>query len=439
MVRSNILLGYSSSHDESPEPVTYSGDSHLMTVAPTGAGKGRGAIVPTLLGYDGPVVVVDPKGENYAITARFRREMGHKVLKLDPFGVSGTDGTDALNPLDLFHLEGAHLECDAQAMADMLAVGNVSAREPFWDLSSRALISGLIAYVATNKRPAKRNFDTVRALLFSRNVGLSIGSILQGEGDRLNRLAFDELAAFMQMPEKSTRPSVHATACSYFKAFASPQAMDSMRASTVDLEEIRRGDPVSIYLMIPPDKLQSHQGLLRVWVGTLLKVITMRRTVPARRTLFMLDEAAQLGAFHLLETVVSLCRGYGLQAWTFWQDLSQLKTLYPSSWPTMVNNCDVLQVFGVKNYMAAREFSELLGAPLARVRDLKGERQLLVLEGQRPRTSILCDYLSDPVFRGRFDENPFYSEVNRLSREQTARPSGVEQAGGADYRLLASG
>ncbi|MGB1288308.1 MAG: type IV secretory system conjugative DNA transfer family protein, partial [Aggregatilineales bacterium] len=60
-------------------PIHYTGDSHLVTIAPTGAGKGRCAIIPNLLRYRGPVVVVDPKGENYAVTARTRREMGQKV------------------------------------------------------------------------------------------------------------------------------------------------------------------------------------------------------------------------------------------------------------------------------------------------------------------------------------------------------------------------
>ena len=66
-------------------PMTYADDPHLMTFAPTGSGKGRGIIIPTLLSYPGSVVVIDPKGENYKVTARRRREMGHQVVVLDPF------------------------------------------------------------------------------------------------------------------------------------------------------------------------------------------------------------------------------------------------------------------------------------------------------------------------------------------------------------------
>src|SRR5438067_12823330 len=94
-----ILLGWNTSrrsgfgfvprNDHAPtgEPLWYLGDNHLMTVAPTGAGKGRGVIIPNLLSYPGPVVIVDPKGEAYQTTARRRRQMGQRVIILDPFRV----------------------------------------------------------------------------------------------------------------------------------------------------------------------------------------------------------------------------------------------------------------------------------------------------------------------------------------------------------------
>ena len=45
-------------------------DGHVLTCAPTGAGKGIGAVIPNLLTYPGSAFVLDLKGENYAVTAR---------------------------------------------------------------------------------------------------------------------------------------------------------------------------------------------------------------------------------------------------------------------------------------------------------------------------------------------------------------------------------
>ena len=42
----------------------------IVTVAPTGSGKGIGAVIPNLLDYPGSALVLDVKGENAAVTAR---------------------------------------------------------------------------------------------------------------------------------------------------------------------------------------------------------------------------------------------------------------------------------------------------------------------------------------------------------------------------------
>ena len=61
-----------------PEAVTYDGDAPLLSCAMTGAGKGRGVLIPNML----PIPAhdaVDIKGELYQVTSRRRREMGQQV------------------------------------------------------------------------------------------------------------------------------------------------------------------------------------------------------------------------------------------------------------------------------------------------------------------------------------------------------------------------
>ena len=77
----------------------YAGDGHLITLVPTGGGKGVSAVIPALLHYPGSILVPDVKPELYAVTARRRREMGQRVVCIDGWDVVG--GTDGLNPMDL--------------------------------------------------------------------------------------------------------------------------------------------------------------------------------------------------------------------------------------------------------------------------------------------------------------------------------------------------
>ena len=105
---------------ENAPPATYEGDSHLTTFAPTGSGKGRGMIIPTLLSYPGSVVVIDLKGENYTVTARQRRKMGHQVVVLDPFekATRGLTPTDRFNPFDIFKLPGTIVDAVGGSASD---------------------------------------------------------------------------------------------------------------------------------------------------------------------------------------------------------------------------------------------------------------------------------------------------------------------------------
>jgi Type IV secretory system Conjugative DNA transfer len=73
---------------------------HALTVAGSRAGKGVSLIVPNLILYKGSAFVIDPKGENAAITAGRRGKgtrkkgagLGQDVYVLDPFDVSGKRG-----------------------------------------------------------------------------------------------------------------------------------------------------------------------------------------------------------------------------------------------------------------------------------------------------------------------------------------------------------
>jgi type IV secretion system protein VirD4 len=390
------------------EPLTYSGDGHVITVAPTRSGKGRGALVPNLLTNPASVAVFDPKGDLYRMTARRRREMGQRVIRIDPCQVIGP-GSDNLNPMDIFKLDNADLETDAQSLAEWLSQGNRGTKEPFWDVSGAALHSALIAHVASACPEEQRNLESVRKLLMGGDVIYDLAVLLDTHGKNMNQMAHDELAAFLATTDV-TRSGIMATALAYIKPFLSPRMAAVLSNSTFDLKDLIRGEPLSIYLILPPDKLRSHKALLKMWVGTLLKALTSRTTIPERRTLLLLDECAQLEGFPYLETIITLCAGYGVQCWTFWQDLAQLKTCYPTSWETILNNCAVVQTFGIHNRRMATQWSDYLEHGPDALANLPPDREVVHIHGQGEFCCRRPDYLSDALFTGLFDDNPFYAQ-----------------------------
>ena len=142
-----------------------------------------------------------------------------------------------------------------------------------------------------------------------------------------------------------------------------------------------------------------------------MATVLRRKKLPQLRTLFLVDEAAQLGAMPLLRTAMTLLRGYGLQCWTFWQDLGQLRQLYPNDWTTMVSNSAAMQIFGLPKHGTARTaWMEVLGEES---RDLtripQGEMAVSFADtgiGRHRR----ANYLTDTAFAGLFDETQRFAD-----------------------------
>ena len=402
-------LGFRSAHIDAAEApaLTYGGDGHLLTIAPTGAGKGVGAIIPALLTYPGSVIVTDVKGENYQVTARRRREMGQQVVVLDPFGlVTGKDKGDKLNPFDLFHVPGSDPESDAEMLAAQLAVGHEFSTDRYWEDTGRGLVSGLIADVATSSPPDKRNLCTLRELLYNDDLDYTLAVALDTRKKTMSPLARDEFIAYLAAPSDKTRPCIRTTATTFVKCLGSTAVGRCLERSTFDLNDLLHNKPMTIYLVLPPEKLHSHRALLRLWVVTLLTVVMRRTKLPKQRTLFLLDEAAQLGSLDLLPQAVSLLRGYGLQLWTFWQDLSQMMKLYPNNWEALVNNAAVLQAFGVPGHASRHSWRVILGEADAQLAsELHPEEMLVAITGRGIVRHTRANYLKDKPFTGRFDSN----------------------------------
>lgn len=428
-------------------PILHTGGGHLMTIAPTGAGKGVSCIIPTLLRFPGPVIVIDPKGENYAVTAERRRALGQTIVLLDPMGITGAPG-DALNPLDLIDADAAQSIDDATMLASLLS-GGVERDDPrnlFWYQRGEALLTGLIQFVATEAADELRNLSEVRRLL-----NLPNDEFIAFARTRLQRATDEDvrqIAGTLVNPAEEMIGSIVGMSQNSLGFLRGELLHRATARSTFDLHGVTRGDPLSIYVVIPPDKLRSHQNLLRVWVGTLMAALMRRRAPVDHDTLFILDEAAQLGPLEQLRQAITLLRGYGLQTWSFWQDHSQLRNLYPLDWQTMYNNCRVHQAFGFATLQAANEITQLTGFhdPLAALQ-LDGDEMLLSISGDETVIAQKPNYLTDPAFAGLFAGNPFYARTlaappkARETQRVYRRPSrgGRDAVGAAEGAVNGSG
>lgn len=386
-------------------------EDHITTIASTGAGKGTGAIIPNLLLDTGPAVVIDPKGENYLVTAQARSRMGHRVVLLDPFEVisnfTSDVVTDQFNPLDVLRKENDQLEDDTVAMADMLVTGR-SQTDPFWDRAACDLISGILAYLRFDGPKSLQTLTELHNLLGDNYGGLR--TFTQEELANHSPFIQTKIGMTVASPEK-TRGSIQTVALSHCGIFASKLVARATARTSFSLDDFVAGKPITIYIVFPPEKLRSHAALLRIWLASLIQLVARRTTPPEQPTTLFIDEAAQLGTLDEIRSAISLMRGYGLRLWTFWQDLSQLKSLYPKDWQSILNNSSTIQIFGCNQTLAMNELASLCD-PFGDDFSLfipPGEQLLLRRDGQSFKAKQI-NYRYDPLFEGMFAPNPFYRE-----------------------------
>jgi type IV secretion system protein VirD4 len=383
---------------------TLAGESHLLTIGATSSEKRGSSIIPTLLSYPGPVVVIDPTGESYQVTARARREMGHTVVRLDPFHVIDQD-SDALNPLDLISLDSSDVETDAPVVADLL--WPTLSLNDFWERQAFDLVRAVIAYLSVV--PEKRTVEGLTGTLTSDDVIYNLAVVLDTIGKKIPQSAYTTIASFLQKPDLD-RARILAVAVPRLRVLMSKEVLKTLGPSSVPLTELIAGNRLSIFVIVPPTRLASHSALLRLWLGTLIHCVTSRKTLPPQRTLFILDECVHLENLSPLELAITSCRGVGLQVWTFWQDLGQIRGWYPATWPTMIENCGAIQVFGSKDYSAASEVAALFGIEPEDILLLDSDEQIINLKGSLQKVKTI-NYLTDPLLVGKFDPLPSHAPI----------------------------
>lgn len=412
-------------------------EGHIMVVGHTGSGKGLGYAVPLSLTYPGQMWTVDPKGENYQVTARRRRELGQLVVKIDPMQVVD-EHSGSLNPMDLLDPESPSVVDDAAALVNSLAADlSRDDRDRFWSGRAEHLLIGLVIYVLEEYPKSKRSLSTVRELLES---GIADPARL---AKRLSTCANEEvrlIASTLLIGANNTLGGILAFAQAMLEFLRGDPIRDATSTTTFDLDAVVRGDPLSIYLVLPPHMLSSHGKLLRLWLTTLLTCVTRRRARPTLSTLLQIDEAATVGPLKQYVDAVVLMRAYGLQTVSYWQDLSQTRATYPNAWQTLINNCHAVIFLGAANLAAAGDIVNAIGwdRPPSDILRLSARGIVLQVHGQEPCLARRPDYLQDLEYAGLFDPNPLHDGGCRgleprvrakLVKRQTERAEESEPAG----------
>jgi type IV secretion system protein VirD4 len=380
----------------SRELITYADDGHLITFAPTGTGKTSGPVICNALNHPGQLIVIDMKGEVYAITAQHRRAMGQKVHVLD---LRDDFYTDSLNPLDLAARCGTDPAATARSFAADLIERGAAERDRFWNDWAETLIAGSTAWLLADRPVEERRLSSLFDLFNSDDVAYQLAVLMDQKDKVRNRSARAAFSSFLQLPDRETRPCVLGSVQTHLRLFDSDMVRRLTDTTTIDLDALIAGEPMSLYIIVPPFRLCAYSPLLRAWLSGLILTLTQRKEPPKERTLMLCDEIGNLGHLDALLIAATLLRSWGLTLWTFWQNADQLK-IYGSQANTLVDNAGVLQAFGPRNRRMAQDFVNLFGGiSVEDFMNMQDDDQILLVEGKTMRAKQARYYKDLDIFR----------------------------------------
>lgn len=363
----------------------YTGEynSHILTIASTGSGKGTGVVIPNLLRHVGSAVVLDPKGENLIATAHKRSIMGNTVYYYDPWEVINSyntkyrrnvvpDATKAhINPFDFLIPDSPDFLDNARVLASAMIV-RTDSKDVFFYNGAEGLIQKLIVYICTfyPKGDEHRNLIHLRELVTMPPKTLLIklkGDILhfRARGETPHGLVLELKSWLMSQIDSRSKSSndIYSFAIQATEFITSPFVAESMRDTNIDILRLKTS-PTSLYLVLDMDKLLFVSDMYKPLVRTIITVCMFgasARENATHKLLFMLDEIAQLGNLQYLPRLMSIYRSRGVVIWTIWQNLEQIQQNYKEDWRNMIGNCDVQQYFGINDKDTAQMVSELAG------------------------------------------------------------------------------
>lgn len=375
-------------------------DGIVHVFASTGSGKGLGIVIPTLLDYPGSMLVTDPKGENYAITAAHRRTLG-RVIMLNP---SDLINSDRFNPMDMIRRDTDHEADDAAVLARLLV--RPDSTDPHWDDKAVSMAKAFILAALHDPAPERRNFGRVR--------DFTTGS------KEMQRSSFEDIVRTCPSPLAQSIASgfLSAMGGSDAKAgefesivsnihkatemwIAGTPAGRLSASSTFSLEELTDPDrPVTIYLCVDEILLETYSLWLRVMTGCVMQAIMRAkyRKRPRHKVLLLLDEVTTLGRLDMLEKQSGLLRAYCTPV-LIWQNLPQVTRVYGNAGETLLANASCRVFFGVNDQTTAEYVARMSGQATVRTHSEGSSRGTggLIRENRQEGQSEGGYWLVDPT------------------------------------------
>lgn len=333
----------------------------------TRSGKGRGHVVPTLLNWTDSVLVHDPKGELWRLTAGWRAVFSH-ALYFNP-----RDPRSAcFNPLAEVE-PGPNEVTQVQRLTAILAdPSGRSQDEAIWDKAGAEIVEAVMLDTCYTAKAGEKNLLTVKRKLADLDATAAqmlktlhrIGADGKAETHPFIR---DAATGYVSMHDRF-RTSVQGTARSYFKWLAGADIERALSRSDFRLGDLMCAEaPMSLYVQVSAADSVALRPLVRMMFYAASQALTLHETKDAagrtkhHRLLMVMDEFPLLGRLDFFEKSLRLMSSYGLKAMFVAQSLNDIAETY-GPYNGILDNCSIYTAFAALDPMTQDKVSRLTGA-----------------------------------------------------------------------------
>ncbi|MBS0271686.1 MAG: type IV secretory system conjugative DNA transfer family protein [Proteobacteria bacterium] len=419
---------------------------HHVVISGSQGGKGVSCVLPALLDHEGPVAVLDIKGELFAMTQRERKKKGREVVVLNPFDVVEKNQW-CWNPLD--YIRAHEFERDSRIIIEGLLEPETPYNQHFYKIAADILQVTL--EVILNTMPSQ-DFNLItlydyvcgpgfinrlhtwkahKNFLEGRPAKMASTILSAGEEERgsffttikrnLSWIGYEKNKAFLQSHNGSLKGSS-------LKEFSFDELLDNK---------------IDLFCVIPLDMIETMSGFLRLFTNIVLGTVIRQSGYknPQEKILLMLDEFPRLGAMRQLINIVTVAAGAGIEACMVAQDKSSIEAVWGKETDVIFGSSATVRVFNlgrtdgstaswasslmgdktvVTRTNAAREYGDFLkGAgsesvsqmkekllTASEIQELGDTKMLCFLRGKKPLLLERIISHQHPHYKNRLDPNP---------------------------------
>jgi type IV secretion system protein VirD4 len=344
----------------------HNGPEHIMVFAPTRSGKGVGLVLPTLLAWRHSAIILDIKGENYALTSGWRgKHANNTILKFDPSAAEGQ--TIKFNPLEEIRIGTDFETGDLQNITMMITDPEGKGLIDYWQKASFSFLNGLILYAIYKSIEEDTDYPNLSIIYETLNDD-DIGVLLENMQKSDHKIVKIVAREMMNKAEQELS-GVVGSAASYLNLYVDPVVSRNTSKSEFKIHDLMNSEkPVSLYLVIKPSDKDRLMPLVRLVINQILRKLVENiefkdgQTVATykHRLLLMFDEFTSLGKLEIFQESLAYMAGYGIKSYIIIQDITQLHNAYTKD-EAIMSNCHIRIAYAPNKIETAELLSKMAG------------------------------------------------------------------------------